>query len=172
MWSIDKGKDHKAYEYGRKASIATALDSHVIVGVASHDEHEHDSRTLAAALASVHEHRKTSVKMAIVDRGYRGASAHVPKDIEILLPKPPLKRDSAYARQKKRILCRKRAGIEPIIGHLKSDYRLSRNWLKGSQGDSINLLMAACAWNLKKWMIAFWVFNKRGVIGVFWIEIG
>lgn len=49
----------------------------------------------------------------------------------------------------KRKLCRKRTDIEPIIGYLKHDSRLSRNWLKGSQDDAINLLMAARAWKLK-----------------------
>jgi hypothetical protein len=39
-------------------------------------------------------------------------------------------------------------------GHLKSDFRLSRNLLKGQIGDEINVLMAACAWNLRKWMVA------------------
>jgi len=47
---------------------------------------------------------------------------------------------------------RRRAAIEPVIGHLKSDHRLSRNYLKGFIGDEINLLMAATAFNLKKWM--------------------
>ena len=67
-----------------------------------------------------------------------------------MVPIDTLKRDSSYQRQKKRKLCQKRAAIEPIIGHLKHDFRLSRNWLRGSVGDSINLLMAACAWNLRK----------------------
>jgi hypothetical protein len=49
---------------------------------------------------------------------------------------------------KKRKLYKRRAAIEPIIGHLKSDFRLSRNLLKGQVGDEINVLMAACAWNL------------------------
>ena len=49
--------------------------------------------------------------------------------------------------------------IEPIIGHLKSDYRMARNYLKGALGDHINLLMAAAAWNLKQWLLAiFWLF--------------
>jgi hypothetical protein len=39
-------------------------------------------------------------------------------------------------------LCKRRAAIEPIIGHLKSDFRLSRNLLKGQIGDEINVLMA------------------------------
>ena len=46
---------------------------------------------------------------------------------------------------KKRKLCKRRVAIEPIIGHSKSDFRLSRNRLKGQIGDEINVLMAACA---------------------------
>ena len=152
---MGKGKDHKAYEYGRKASIATTLKSKVIVGVVSHDEHIHDSKTLAPALDCVHGHRKSPVEMAVVDRGYRGAGAHT--DTEVLLPGKPLKRDTKNQRQKKRLLCRKRSGIEPVIGHLKEDYRLVRNRLKGSNGDAINLFMSACAWNLNKWMASFFV---------------
>ena len=47
---------------------------------------------------------------------------------------------------------RRRCAIEPVIGHLKSDYRLARNYLKGFAGDSCNLLLAAAAWNFKKWL--------------------
>jgi IS5 family transposase len=42
-----------------------------------------------------------------------------------------------------------------LIGHLKSGFRLSRNFLKSLVGDKVNLLMAACAWNLRKWMLAY-----------------
>jgi len=51
-----------------------------------------------------------------------------------------------------------------FIGHLKSDYRLSRNSLKGEIGDHINLLMAATAWNLKKWLNHFFVFVFYGIM--------
>jgi IS5 family transposase len=51
------------------------------------------------------------------------------------------------------------------IGHLKSDFRLSRNLLKGQVGDEINVLMAACAWNLRKWLIATTIF-------LFWQKVG
>jgi hypothetical protein len=46
---------------------------------------------------------------------------------------------------------RKRAGIEPVIGHLKSDHRLNRNYLKGLANDQMNVLQAAAAFNFKKW---------------------
>jgi hypothetical protein len=50
-----------------------------------------------------------------------------------------------------------------LIGHLKSDFRLARNYLKGSVDDDINLLKAATAWNLKKWLKHFfwWLFRPR-----------
>ena len=165
VYCVGKGKDHKPYEYGRKASVVSTVKSQVIVGVESHDEHVHDSKTLKSVLAVANSHRKKDIELAVVDRGYRGAKQHV--DIDVLLPGKALKRDTDYQRQKKRRLCRKRAAIEPIIGHLKQDFRLQRNWLKGSEGDAINLLMAACAWNLRKWMVAFFLSPKNGSIWAF-----
>ena len=162
VYCVGKGKDHKPYEYGRKASVVATLKSKVIVGVESHDVHEHDSKMLEVALASADENRKMPVLTAVVDRGYRGCKRKV--DVEIILPSAPLKRDNEKTRQRKRKLCQKRSAIEPIIGHLKHDDRLSRNWLKGSEGDKINLLMAACAWNMRKWMIAFFLFEINGVV--------
>ena len=46
----------------------------------------------------------------------------------------------------------KRAGIEPTIGHLKADHRLSHNFYKGVKGDAINVLLAAAAYNFKRAM--------------------
>uniref|UniRef100_UPI0035A872A7 transposase n=1 Tax=Nitrosomonas supralitoralis TaxID=2116706 RepID=UPI0035A872A7 len=78
---------------------------------------------------------------------------------QIILPGKALKKDSRYQKDKKRKQCRRRAAIEPIIGHLKSDCRMARNYLKGALGDHINLLLAAVAWNLKQWLLAIvWLF--------------
>ena len=54
--------------------------------------------------------------------------------------------------QKKRKIFRVRADIEPIIGHLKTDFMLAQNYLLGESGIQINAFMAATAWNLKKVM--------------------
>lgn len=45
---------------------------------------------------------------------------------------------------------RKRTDIEPVIGHCKSDHRLGRNYCKGLFGDSINVMLAAAAFNFKR----------------------
>ena len=150
VYAITKGKDHKKYEYGTKASIVATKDSGVIVGVASHSKNEHDSKTLEVALTSANQTRTTPIKEAICDRGYRGIKEVLGTTISI--PGSPLKRDSEYQKQNKREKFKRRAAIEPIIGHLKSDFRLAKNYLKGFIGDQINLLLAATAWNLKKWM--------------------
>ena len=55
---------------------------------------------------------------------------------------------------------RRRAAIEPLLSHLKHDFRLLRCFLKGFQGDQLNLMLAAAAWNFRKWMrlfILFWL---------------
>lgn len=54
----------------------------------------------------------------------------------------------------------KRAGIEPTIGHLKSDLRLGRNFYKGVEGDVINILLAAATYNFKRAVKALWEFIK------------
>ena len=161
VYAITKGKDHKKYEYGTKASIVATKDSGVIVGVASHSKNEHDSKTLEAALISANTTRTTPIKEAICDRGYRGVKEVL--GTTICIPGTPLKRDSEYQKQKKREKFKRRAAIEPIIGHLKSDFRLARNYLKGFIGDQINLLLAATAWNLKKWMNIYFfaLFNGK-----------
>lgn len=153
IYVIAKGKDHKKYEYGTKASLVTTMKSNVIIGVSSHEKNEHDSKTLEAALASANKHRTKPIMEAICDRGYRGK-----KEVDgtvICIPDTPKKRDTKYQKEQKRKKFRRRAAIEPIIGHVKSDHRMQRNYLKGFVGDEINLLLAASAFNLKKWMNRF-----------------
>lgn len=157
IYAIAKGKDHKKYEYGTKASLVTTMKSNIIIGVAAHEKNEHDSKTLETALASANKHRTKPIVEAICDRGYRGK-----KEVDgtaICIPGTPLKRDTKYQKEQKRKKFRRRAAIEPIIGHVKSDHRMQRNYLKGFIGDEINLLLAATAFNLKKWMNRFLLFS-------------
>lgn len=150
-YCLAKGKDHKPYEYGAKASVVTTAKTGIIVGVVSHPENIADVKTLPEVIAKANEFRCTPIAEAVCDRGYRGV-----KEIEsatIVLPKKPLKRSTRYQRDQQRKKCRRRAAIEPIIGHLKSNYRLAKNYLKGVLGDEVNLLMAASAWNFRKWIV-------------------
>jgi len=70
--------------------------------------------------------------------------------------------DTYYQRKKKHQLFCKRAGIEPTIGHLKTDYRLGRHFYKGVLGDAINnVMLAAAAYNFKRAMKVLWFLLKR-----------
>lgn len=153
IYAMAKGKDNKSYEYGTKASIVSTYTDGIIVGVCAHNINQHDSKTLEAALRSAHAKRTTTINEAICDRGYRGIKQV--GETTISIPGVHLKRDTEEQKEAKREKFRRRAAIEPIIGHLKNHYRLSRNYLKGFIGDQINLLMAATAWNMKKWMNSF-----------------
>ncbi|VVM25340.1 ISPg7, transposase [uncultured Gammaproteobacteria bacterium] len=168
VYVIAKGKDHKQYEYGNKVSIVSTKDTNIIVGVVSHDKNIHDSKTLDAAITHANSNRTKPIQQAVCDRGYVGVKEVL--GAMIILPKKALKRDNRYQRDKKRKLCKRRAAIEPIIGHLKSDFRLSRNLLKGQVGDEINVLMAACAWNLKKWLVIATIFLFWQKLGLFFVK--
>ena len=66
VYAVGKGKDHKAWEYGTKASIVVTKKSGIIVGVASHTKNEHDSKTLKDALISANSNRNTPIKKLYV----------------------------------------------------------------------------------------------------------
>ena len=112
------------YEYGNKASIASTAQGNLIVGVVSHEQNLHDSHTLPAILQHVEVSRGKAAKQAVCDRGYRGKREV--NGTRIVLPGKALKLDNRYQRDKKRKQCKRRAAIEPIIGHLKSDYRMAK----------------------------------------------
>jgi IS5 family transposase len=150
VYCISKGKEHKKYEFGSKSSLVTTKNSGIIVGAYSLEKNEYDGHTLPKALDQCEQLRGVRPTVAIVDRGYKGSSRI--GETEILLPKPPKKAMSEYEKKKARLRFRRRAAIEPVIGHLKTDNRLSRNFLKGVIGDQINVMLASAAFNLRKWM--------------------
>ncbi|MCP3925486.1 MAG: IS5 family transposase [Desulfobacterales bacterium] len=150
VYCMSKGKAHKKYEFGSKASVIMTKKSGIIVGALNIPENKYDGHTLPEALEQLERLVGRRPKVAICDRGYRGKSKI--DGVKILSPKPPGKKTTEYEKRKARNRFRRRAGIEPVIGHLKSDFRLARNYLKGSIGDSINLMLAAAAFNFKKYM--------------------
>lgn len=162
---IGKGKEHKKYEFGRKASIIWTKTTGIIVGAMSFTKNVYDGHTLPEVLEQTWQITQTCPKVAICDRGYKGYQDV--GDIKILRPGRPKKNDTPYQRRIARERFRRRAGIEPIIGHLKQDHRMARNYLKGVLGDAINLFMAAAAYNFRKWirklghflaLFTFWLF--------------
>jgi IS5 family transposase len=147
---ISKGKEHKKYEFGNKVSILYTQSTGIIVGALSF-RNPYDGHTLPSVLDQ-HE-RLTGQRATRVtcDRGYRGEKAIGTTSVQI--PKPFNDKILSKHRQRKlRKAFRRRAAIEPIIGHLKTDHRLNRNFYKGIFGDEINVLLAAAAFNFRKKM--------------------
>ena len=157
MQCISKGKEHKKYEFGNKVSVIRSVTG-IILGAMSF-RNEYDGHTIESALEQVERLTGRKINVLAGDRGYRGR-----KEIngtKIILPDVPKKSDSRYQKLKKQKLFCKRAGIEPTIGHLKSDYRLGRNFYKGVVGDTVNVLLAAAAYNFKRAMNALWCMLQK-----------
>jgi IS5 family transposase len=147
---IAKGKAHKQYEFGNKIGIMINPKSLVILAVQSYEGNPHDSRTIEPLLNQMQKNLNYLPEEVIYDRGGRGKSTI--NGVTISTPKPPLKKDSRYTKLKKRKKFRRRAAIEPVIGHLKTDFRMGQNYLKGAKSPHINAMLAATGWNLKKLM--------------------
>jgi transposase, IS5 family len=154
VYCVSKGKVHKRYEFGVKASIAKTKKSNLIVGAMAFAKNMYDGHTLSAVLEQVKRVAKWIPDTGLCDRGYRGEKKV--GDTQILIPQSePRRTQSAYQRLLQRKRFRKRAGIEGVISHLKLDHRLGRNFLPGFLGDEINVLMAAAAYNFRKWLLKF-----------------
>ena len=146
---ISKGKEHKPYEFGNKSSFAYTRLTGIIVGAMAIEGNIYDGRTLEPQLAQVERLTGGRIRKAIVDRGYKVKGGI--EGVDIVMPKN-LRRESYYLKKKREERCRSRAGIEGLISHLKYDHRMRRNYLSGVAGDKINTLLAATAYNMRKWM--------------------
>jgi len=145
---IAKGKEAKPYEFGNKVSIVKTRKSGIIIGALSFKENLYDGDTLEPQLEQVKRLTNYQPEVGIVDRGYRGKKTV--GETQIATPKQLPASASNYQRQKTRRRFRDRAGIEPVIGHIKHDHRMLRNYLSGELGDGMNSLLAAAGFNMKK----------------------
>lgn len=145
---IAKGKESKKYEFGNKSSIVKTKVSGIIVGALGFKDNPYDGHTLDPQLEQVERLTGKLPKVGVVDRGYRGRKQV--KGVEILSPKKLSAKATAYLKQKMRQLFRARAGIEPVIGHVKHDHRMERNYLSGNIGDNMNTILAAIGFNMMK----------------------
>jgi IS5 family transposase len=145
-----KGKAHKKYEFGNKVALVVGAHSGIITAAESFEENLYDGHTLPAVLDQAEANMGRRPEVALVDRGFRGARQV--GETEIIMPQAePWPADKA-GRQRRRRQNARRVSIEPRIGHLKSDFRLGRNFLRGVPGDAINVLLACAASNLRKWL--------------------
>ena len=147
---ISKGKEHKKYEFGSKVSITLTQTTGVIIGALNIPKNDYDGHTLDAALEQQQRLSGHVLTEVFVDRGYRGVSQV--RGTLIHSPKTFSKKVSRYKQNKLRKGFGRRAAIEPVISHLKTDYRLNRNFYKGIKGDNINVMLAAAAMNFKRMM--------------------
>jgi len=150
VYCIAKGKDHKKYEFGTKVSIAMTKESCVIVSAMNFEENRYDGHTLPDVLEDITTVVGKRPEVAVVDQGYRGVVRI--GETEVVSAKTLRSAKNGYQKRKTRERLRRRAAIEPVIGHLKSEFRLVRNYLKGMPGDHINVLLAASAYNINKWL--------------------
>lgn len=153
-YCIGKGKDNAKYEFGTKVTVAIDPHSGVVVAAMNHERNVYDGHLTAEVRDQITDLTGTTPHTIIGDHGYRGTdtiAALADDGTAVIIP--PMLRKAAKGSPQRRYLTRlmrMRARVEPVIGHLKSDHRLCRNFLWGSLGDEMNVLLAAAAWNLRK----------------------
>ncbi len=154
---ISKGKARTPYEFGVKVGIASTLRHNLIVGAKAFHGNPYDGHTLAWQLeqaAILMQDTGVKPTTAFVDLGYRGVDADHP-DVRIVH-----RGKSRRITPAERRLLRRRQAIEPIIGHLKSDHRMDRCHLKGTQGDRLHAVLCAAGYNIR-WLLR--MIAKKGL---------
>lgn len=145
---IGKGKARKPYEFGCKASLATNLmpakGGHFILHAQALQGNPYDGHTLADALQNIMEVTGAMPQKVAVDKGYKGHGIEL-KDTHIFITG----QKRGVTKNVKRWL-KRRAVIEPVIGHAKNDGLLGKNYLKGTNGDKINVTLAATGFNFRQ----------------------
>lgn len=141
-----KGKPHKRYEFGSKVSVAISVKRSWVLGVKSFTESVHDVLTLKSAVAQVQGMTGLLLERVYVDKGYRGKGHH-PEGVEVWISGDK-GRKSYYEKR----LMRRRNCVEGIIGHMKNEGRLGRNFLLGEEGDGVNAVLCGAGQNMRKLM--------------------
>jgi IS5 family transposase len=119
-----------------------------VTHVAALPGNPYDGHTLATVIPAMTRQIGASLTRVIADAGYRGHKA------------PPAKGLRVYTSGQKRGVTdrikrelRRRAAVEPVIGHLKEDHRMGRNYLAGRAGDPTNAVLAAVGYNFRLLLI-------------------
>ena len=149
---IGKGKARTPYEFGCKVSVATPVTSpkggqFVLHAKALHGN-PFDGHTLGPIVADIEKLTGVEARRIHVDKGYRGHNH--PNKFRVWISGQVRRVTAAIRREMKR-----RAAVEPVIGHIKAEHRMGRNYLKGRDGDRINAVLAAAGYNfslLLRWL--------------------
>ena len=141
---IAKGKVHKQYEFGVKVGIVSTSKESFVIGAKSLPGNPYDGHTLQACLDQAERVSGVKPKEAYTDRGYRGHGCTA-DSLKIWIAGAKRGVTAAIERKLKR-----RNAVEPVIGHMKSDGRLARNFLRGIDGDAMNALLCGAGHNMRK----------------------
>ena len=110
----------------------------------------YDGHTLGPAIADLERLTGVEVERVHVDKGYRGHNYANRFRVWI---SGQVRRVTKSIRRE----MRRRAAVEPVIGHLKDGHLMGRNHLKGREGDCANAVLAAAGYNfglLLRWFAA------------------
>jgi transposase, IS5 family len=151
---IGKGKAHRPYEFGVKVSVATTLahakGGQFVTHAKALPGNPYDGHTLATVIPDMEALVGNTIQRAFVDKGYRGHNAPPDYKFRVFIAgqrrrvTPKIKREM-----------RRRSAVEPVIGHMKAEHRMGRNYLWHRQGDAINAVLAAAGYNfslLLRWL--------------------
>lgn len=150
---IGKGKAHKPYEFGVKVSVATTLKRSKGGQFALHAKALHgnpyDGHTLETVIPDMERTIGNEIGRILADAGYRGHNAPESHKFRVFTSGQKRRMTPAIKRQ-----MRRRSAIEPVIGHIKNEHRMDRNYLAHKEGDAVNAVLAAAGYNfslLLKW---------------------
>jgi IS5 family transposase len=155
---IGKGKAHRPYEFGVKVSVATPIQrcrgGQFVAHVQALPGNPYDGHTLGKLIPAIEAQLGNSLARIVADAGYRGHNA--PEGYKRKVYTSGQKRN--VTAQIKRDL-RRRSAVEPVIGHLKADHRMERNYLAHKAGDAANAVLAAAGYNFRlllRWLALLW----------------
>src|ERR1700736_424441 len=146
---IGKGKPHKPYEFGVKVSVATTLKHSKGGQFVAHAQalpgNPYDGHTLAEVIPAIEQLVGNTLERLHTDAGYRGHNAPPEYKFKIYTSKQKRRVTPAIKRE-----MRRRSAVEPVIGHLKDEHRLGRNYLAHRHGDFNNAVLAAVGYNFRR----------------------
>ena len=161
---IGKGKADKPYEFGCKVSVTTNINrapgGHFVLHAQALHDRPYDGHTLNRVMDGMLRITGATAERIYVDRGYRGHD--YPNTHRVF--RSGQKRGVNGTIKKE---LRKRSLVEPIIGHLKSDGHLGRNYLKGQLGDKQNALLTAAGYNFRLLLKWFRLLYFAPLLGMF-----